>query len=338
MQTVLRTILSAGAVATAAMLAGAAALSPAQAATIEIHNTMSPGGSEEAALQRFKEIIEERSNGEMTVNVYLASQLGNESEVLELLNIGQTQMSLTGGAFMGQYAPEYNAVSVPFVFPNWEAVEHYIMETPSGEAMQEQARERGNLVYLGPQMRAFRHMTSNRPVESPEDLDGLPMRLPQIPVWVDVWEELGVQAVVIPASDIYLAMRTGQVDAHENSLASPYTRQLWEVQDYIITTSHLSFPWHWVASADWWDSLSEEERTMIREAVEEARQYGIEVEREKDEYYREALIERGMTFIDVEQAPFREAAAPAVDAALAEMADSVRGDIETAIEASQQSE
>lgn len=338
MQTVLRTILSAGAVATAAMLAGAAALSPAQAATIEIHNTMSPGGSEEAALQRFKEIIEERSNGEMTVNVYLASQLGNESEVLELLNIGQTQMSLTGGAFMGQYAPEYNAVSVPFVFPNWEAVEHYIMETPSGEAMQEQARERGNLVYLGPQMRAFRHMTSNRPVESPEDLDGLPMRLPQIPVWVDVWEELGVQAVVIPASDIYLAMRTGQVDAHENSLASPYTRQLWEVQDYIITTSHLSFPWHWVASADWWDSLSEEERTMIKEAVEEARQYGIEVEREKDEYYREALIERGMTFIDVEQAPFREAAAPAVDAALAEMADSVRGDIETAIEASQQSD
>jgi len=320
----------------AAVLAGAATLAPAHADTIEIHNTMSAGGSEEAALQRFKEIIEERSGGEMTVNVYLASQLGNEAEVLELLNIGQTQMALTGGAFMGQYAKEYDAVSVPFVFPDWEAVEHYIMETPSGEAMQEQARERGNLVYLGPQMRAFRHMTSNRRVETPEDLEGLPMRLPQIPVWVDVWEELGVQAVVIPASDIYLAMRTGQVEAHENSLASPYTRQLWEVQDYIITTAHLSFPWHWVASADWWDSLSDEERTIVSEAVEEARQHGIAVEREKDEYYREALIENGMTFVDVDQGPFREVAAPAVERALAGMADTVRGDIEAAIEASRQ--
>jgi tripartite ATP-independent transporter DctP family solute receptor len=336
MKFTLRTVLSVGAVATAAVVTGAAALAPAQAETIEIHNTMSPGGSEEAALQRFKEIIEERSDGEMTVNVYLASQLGNEAEVLELLNIGQTQMSLTGGAFMGQYAPEYNAVSVPFVFPNWEAVEHYIMESPSGEAMQEQARERGNLVYLGPQMRAFRHMTSDRPIETPEDLEGLPMRLPKIPVWVDVWEELGVQAVVIPASDIYLAMRTGQVEAHENSLASPYTRQLWEVQDYIVTTSHLSFPWHWVASADWWDSLTDEERTMITEAVEEARQHGIEVEREKDAFYRDALIEKGMTFIDVDQAPFREAAEPAVDRALAEMAEGVSDDIEASIDASQQ--
>lgn len=317
-----------------ATLPGALVVSQqASAAGIEIHNTMSAGGSEEAALQRFKELIEARSDGDLDVNVYLASQLGNESEVLELLNIGQTQMALTGGAFMGQYAPEYNAVSVPFVFPNWEAAEHFIMHTPSGKAMQARALERGNLVYLGPQMRAFRHMTSNRAIHSPADLQGLKMRLPQIPVWVDVWQQLGVQVVVIPASDIYLAMRTGQVEAHENSLASPYTRQLWEVQKHIITTAHLSFPWHWVASASWWNGLSDAQRTLISAAVEEARQHGIAVEREKDEFYRNGLIEKGMTFIDVDQGPFREAAAPAVARALGEMADGVAADIEASIEA-----
>lgn len=326
-----------GAFASVAVAAGLLSFGSAQAQqTIEIHNTMSAGGSEEAAMERFKEIVAERSDGKFEVNVYLGSQLGSENEVLELLNLGQTQMALTGGAFMGQYAPEYDPVSVPFVFPNWESVEHFIMETDSGKAMQEQARERGNLVYLAPQMRAFRHMTSNREINTPADLAGLPMRLPQIPVWLDVWQELGVQAVVIPASDIYLAMRTGQVVAHENSLASPYTRQMWEVQDYIITTSHLSFPWHWVASASWWDSLDEEDRTMIVEAVEEARRHGIEVEREMDEFYREALIENGMTFIDVDQGPFREAAAPAVQRALAEMADGVAEDIEASIAASGQ--
>lgn len=323
-----------GLAASAAVTAGLLAVS-AQAQVIEVHNTMSAGGSEEAAMERFKEIIEERSDGNLEVNVYMGGQLGDEVEILELLNLGQTQMALTGGAFMGQYAAEYDAVSVPFVFPNWGAVEHYIMETDSGKAMQEASLERGNLVYLGPQMRAFRHMTSNREIHTPEDLQGLPMRLPQIPVWVDVWEELGVQAVVIPAPDIYLAMRTGQIEAHENSLASPYTRQMWEVQDYIVTTSHLSFPWHWVASANWWNGLDEADQELIREAVEEARQYGYEVEQEKDNYYREALIEKGMTFIDVEQAPFREAAAPAVQRALAEMADGVTDDIDAAIEASE---
>ena len=332
MTTALRRAGSAGAgllLATGLLFGGHAAAQQ----TIEIHNTMGPGGSEEAALLRFKELVEERSDGEFEVEIVLGGQLGSETDVLQLLNLGETQMSLTGGVFMGEYAAEYDAVSVPFVFPNWESVEYYLLNTSSGEAMQEQALERGNLVYLGPQMRAFRHMTSNRRIETPDDLQGLPMRLPQIPVWVDVWEELGVQAVVIPAPDIYLAMRTGQVDAHENSLASPYTRQMWEVQDYIVTTAHLSFPWHWVASDGWWSGLSDDQQAMLSEAVEEARQHGIEVERERDEYYRSALIENGMTFIDVEQEPFREAAAPAVDRALADKADSVIPDVESAIEA-----
>lgn len=314
----------------ATLAAGALATGLAAAQTIEIHNTMSPGGSEDAALQRFQEIVSERSDGRIEVNVYLGGQLGAEIDVLQLLNLGQTEMALTGGLFMNEYAPEYDAVSIPFVFPTFEAVEHYILETESGAAMQEQSREQGNLVYLGPQMRGFRHMTSSRAIETPEDLQGLRMRLPEIPLWVDVWEELGVQAVVIPAPDIYLAMRTGQVEAHENSLAGPYTRQMWEVQDYIVTTAHLSFPWHWVASAAWWDDLDEADQEMIREAVEEARAHGMEVELEADEYHRTALTENGMTFIDVEQAPFLEAAGPAIERAMAVMAEGVAEDIEAA--------
>lgn len=321
------------AIALAAGLGLAAAPAPLAAQAIEIHNTMSAGGSEEAALTRFAEILAERSGGAMEVNVILGGQLGSETDVLQLLNLGQTQMALTGGLFMSEYAPELDAVSVPFVFPTFEAAEYYLMNTDSGAAVQAQARERGSLVYFGPQMRGFRQMTSDRPINSPEDLQGLRMRLPQIPLWVDVWEELGVQAVVIPAPDIYLAMRTGQVAAHENSLGGPYTRQMWEVQDYIITTSHLSFPWHWVASARWWDGLSEDEQAMVTEAIEEARQHGIAVEQEREDYYRQALIENGMTFIDVDQAPFREAAAPAIARALEAMADGVAADIEAAIAA-----
>lgn len=301
--------------------------------SIEVHNTMGAGGSEDAAIQRFSEFLNERAPGRFDVVPYLGGQLGSEVDVLELLNLGQTQISLTGGLFMNQYATEYDAVSVPFVFPDWASVEHFMVNTDTGRAIQAQSRERGNIVYLGPQMRAFRHMTSNRAINTPDDLQGLTMRLPQIPIWLDVWGELGVQPVVIPAPDIYFAMRTGQVQAHENSLASPYTRQMWEVQDYIIMTAHLSFPWHWVASARWWDGLSAEDQALITEAVEVARAHGFAVEQEADDYYRVELISNGMTFIDVDQAPFREVARPAVERILSGLADGVTDDIEAAIAA-----
>ncbi len=319
-------------------LAGVVALALAAPAAaqdiIEIHNTMSPDGSEEAALQRFKEVVEEQSDGRFEVRIYMGGQLGDETEVLELLNLGQTQMALTGGAFMNQYTPEYDAISVPFLLPSWDAVEAY-MQTDSGIALQEQARERGGILYFGPQKRAFRHMTSNRAIHGPDDLEGLTMRLPEIPVWVDVWQTLGVQPVVIPAPDIYLAMQTGQVEAHENSLASPYTRQMWEVQDYIIETGHLSFPWHWVASERWFDGLSDEDQQLIAEAAEIARQHGTAAEDEMDAYYREALQERGMEFIEVDPAEFAEAAAPAIQEVVAGFADGVAEDIEAALSAAE---
>ena len=317
-------------------LAGVVALALAAPAAaqdiIEIHNTMSPDGSEEAALQRFKEVVEEQSDGRFEVRIYMGGQLGDETEVLELLNLGQTQMALTGGAFMNQYTPEYDAISVPFLLPSWDAVEAY-MQTDSGIALQEQARERGGILYFGPQKRAFRHMTSNRAIHGPDDLEGLTMRLPEIPVWVDVWQTLGVQPVVIPAPDIYLAMQTGQVEAHENSLASPYTRQMWEVQDYIIETGHLSFPWHWVASERWFDGLSDEDQQLIAEAAEIARQHGTAAEDEMDAYYREALQERGMEFIEVDPAEFADAAAPAIEAVVAQFADGVAEDIQAVLDA-----
>ncbi len=318
----------------AGVLALGFAVPAAAQETIEIHNTMSPDGSEEAAIERFKEEVEARSDGRFEVTIYMGGQLGDETEVLELLNLGQTQMALTGGAFMNQYTPEFDAISVPFLLPSWEAVEAY-METESGLQLQELAREQGGILYFGPQKRAFRHMTSNREIHGPDDLEGLSMRLPEIPVWVDVWESLGVQPVVIPAPDIYLAMQTGQVEAHENSLASPYTRQMWEVQDYIIETNHLSFPWHWVASESWFDGLSDEDQAMIAEAAEVARQYGTEQELEMDAYYREALMENGMEFIEVDPAEFADAAAPAIEAVVEGFADGVAEDIQAVLDATQ---
>ena len=294
---------------------------------IDVNCTMKPGGSEEASIKKFKEIVARESNGRMNVRMFMSGQLGKEKAVLELLKIGQTQIALTGGLFRSMFAKKYDPVSIPFYMGTWECIKGY-MEGPMGKKIGELAAEKGGIIDFGPQKRAPRHMTSNRKIVEPEDIKGLKMRLPAMPIWVDVWKELGALPMVIPAPQIYLAMKTGQVDSHENSLVSPYSRKLWEVQKYIILTSHIFFPWEWVASKVWFEKLDAKDQKIIRDAVEVARAYGDRVEDEKDSFYVTELKKRGMVFITPNAAAIRAKAMPAMKRAVANLAPEVAVEID----------
>jgi tripartite ATP-independent transporter DctP family solute receptor len=294
---------------------------------IDVNCTMKPGGSEEAAIKKFKEIVEAKSNGRMNVKIFMSGQLGKEKAVLELMKIGQTQMALTGGIFRTMFAKEYDPITIPFYLPTWEAAKAYL-EGPLGKKIGQLAEEKGGVIDFGPQKRAARHMTSNKKINGPDDIKGLKLRLPAIPIWVDVWKEVGALPTVIPAPEIYLAMKTGQVDSHENSLVSPYSRKLWEVQKYIIMTGHVYFPWHWVASKKWFDGLSPEDQQLIRDAVAEARAYGDKVEDEKDAFYAEELKKKGMEFITPDNKAIRAKAMPAIERALSGLAPEVAVEVE----------
>ncbi len=299
-------------VVAAALLVVPAYLSTALAAPIQVHvnNTMPAGGSEEAGIAKFKELVEQRSKGEMAVTGFLSGQLGGEKAVLGLMKIGKTEMSLTGGIFLGQYAPEYNAMNVPYLF-TWEQVVDYVAG-PAGKKIEELSSKRGGLVVLGPQYRGPRQMTSNKPIREAKDIKGIKMRLPEEPTWLRVWKALGALPVAIPAPEIYMAMQTGQVEAHENTLVSPYSRSMWEVQKYIIMTSHIYWPWWWVASESWFNNLTPDQQKIVRESAAEAAKYGEKVEREKDEFYTAELKKKGMTFITPDVDSIKKAARPAL--------------------------
>lgn len=294
---------------------------------IDVNCTMKPGGSEEAAIKKFKEVVEEKSDGRMNVKIFLSGQLGKEKAVLELMKIGQTQMALTGGIFRTMFAKAYDPITIPFYLPTWEVVQAYL-EGDMGKKIGQLASEKGGVIDFGPQKRAARHMTSNRKIMGPGDIEGLKMRLPAIPIWVDVWKELGALPTVIPAPEIYLAMKTGQVEAHENSLVSPYSRKLWEVQKFIIETGHVYFPWHWVASKKWFDSLSAADQKLIGDAVQEARAYGTRIEDQKNAFYAAELKKNGMQFITPDNKAIRTQALPAIQRAVDKLDPEVAAEVE----------
>ena len=300
---------------------------PAGEFDIDVNCTMKPGGSEEAAIKKFKEIVEQKSNGRMNVKIFMSGQLGKEKAVLELMKIGQTQMALTGGIFRTMFAKSYDPITIPFYLPTWEVVQAYL-EGPMGKKIGQLASQKGGVIDFGPQKRAARHMTSNRIIRGPDDINALKMRLPAIPIWVDVWKALGALPTVIPAPEIYLAMKTGQVEAHENSLVSPYSRKLWEVQKYIILTGHVYFPWHWVASKKWFEGLSAEDQKLIDDAVQEARAYGTRIEDEKDAFYAAELKKNGMQFITPDNRAIRARAMPAIQRAVGELEPEVAAEVQ----------
>ena len=225
------------------------------------------------------------------------------------------------------FAKEYDPISIPFYLSDWECVKAYL-EGPMGKKIGQLALEKGGIIDFGPQKRAGRHMTANRKIIETEDIKGLKLRLPAMPIWVDVWKELGALPTVIPAPEIYLAMKTGQVDAHENSLVSPYSRKLWEIQKYIILTDHVFFPWHWVASKAWFDKLDAKDQALIRKAVAEARACGDKVEDEKDAFYATELKKKGMIFVTPDKAAIRAKAMPAINRAIGNLAPEVAAEID----------
>lgn len=121
----------------AAFIGSGLLISAVQAANpvqIQVNNTMKPGGSEEAAVLKLAEILEVKAPGKFVVQPFLSGQLGGENAVLELLNIGETQISITAANWRGQYAPELDPIAIPFLFPSNESIEAY-METPSGKKL-----------------------------------------------------------------------------------------------------------------------------------------------------------------------------------------------------------
>lgn len=299
----------------------------AKTINIDVNSTMKPGGSEEAAIMKFKEIVEQKSGGRMKVRPFMSGQLGKENAVLELMKIGQTQMALTGGLWRINLAAEYDIATIPFYLSSWEVVKEYL-EGPFGKKIAELGIKKGGMIDLGIQKRAPRRMTTNKAVKTAADIENLKLRLPANPVWVAVWKQLGALPTVVPAPEIYLAMKTGAVDSHENSLVSPYSRKLWEVQDYIIMTDHIYFPWHWAASKVWFDKLSAEDQKIIRDAVEIARAHGSEVEDKMDAFYIEELTKKGMTFVTPDNAAIRAKAMPAIESVLKKMAPGVAEEVD----------
>ncbi|SDI15236.1 TRAP transporter substrate-binding protein [Alteribacillus bidgolensis] len=172
--------------------------------------TNDDSGITAAMREHFDERITELSDGSIEVEYFMGGQLGGENEQLSQMEAGEIDLGM-GVLHADSYYPEYNAINVPFLFKDFEAMQKFI-DDDMRQQINEKAIEEGGIRTLGMQSYGGRWVTSNKPFSNPEELEGLKIRMPEFETWVPVFEELGALPTPISASEIVSALQTGTVD------------------------------------------------------------------------------------------------------------------------------
>lgn len=325
----------------AAMLAATFAFGAAQAQTTEIKFGigMPEGDSPEfQALARFKEYVEFKSNGEMTVRLFPGNQLGSEREMIEMVQQGSLELTFPAdGAMAGFYAP-MQVWSIRYIFES-APIAWSVMQSDFAKRMKDDILATTGIRALAFSQNGFRSFTNNvRPLITPQDMAGLKIRTMESPVYMTMVNALGATAVPIAGSEVVMALRQGVVDGQENPPAVVFNGGHGEVQDFFTLNEH-TFGLHViVANNDWFTSLSPGQQQIIKDGAEMMAVTENLLKTEGDWKYSRRLVEEmGMTIhvsTPEEKAAFKEIAQPPVLAFIREgVGDQIVDDMIAAVEA-----
>ncbi|QST00664.1 TRAP transporter substrate-binding protein [Pontibacillus sp. ALD_SL1] len=249
-------------------------------------------------LLKFKEIVEEKTDGSIKVETFHSGQLGDDRTMIENLQINSQQVVIPSTAPMANFVPEFSVFDIPFLFPS-EDVADQVLDGETGKKILDKL-EGQDLKGLAYWENGFRDLTnSKRAVSSVEDFDGLKIRTMENDLHLDAFKALGANPTPMAFTELFTAMQQGTVDGQENPYATIYLQKFYEVQDHVSNTHHIYSPFVFLMSKTFFDNLSEENQKIVKEAAEEAGEYERKLNREANEKYLKKLQEEGMEFTEI---------------------------------------
>ncbi len=212
------------------------------------------------------EQLVEISNGEMRIQLYPSGQLGSERECLELLQVGSLDMTKVSAAVMENFAPVYQVLSLPYIFKSRKHA-YQVLDGEVGRYLLDQGsnyRLRG-LCFYDAGSRSF--YTKDKPVSSPNDLEGLKIRVQRSKTAVEMMNNLGGSPTPIPWGELYTALQQGVVDGAENNPPSFYFSRHFEICKYYAINEHTTVPDVLLIGTSTWKRLDDQQRSWLKEAA-----------------------------------------------------------------------
>ena len=268
--------------------------------TIRVSHTLAPESHYHQGLLYWKELVEERTDGSVMIEVFHSAQLGSERDVVEGVSLGTIEATLTSTGPLPNFTNAFMVFDLPFIVQDREKAYAW-MDGPNGQEILASLESSG-IRGLGIWENGFRNLTnSERFVDSPEDMDGLKIRLMENPIHVATFETLGARAVPMPFGELFTALQQGTVDGQENPLVIIETSKFYEVQDYLSLTGHFYSPAVLLINLEFWNNaLTAEEREIVAQAELEARRWQRDFSMRGEQALRATLNEQGMEIADVD--------------------------------------
>lgn len=281
--------------------------------TLRIGTVLAPSDPMGQGLEKFKADVEAATKGEVKVEVFHSSQLGDTTEMIDQARVGANIGTVTDVARLSSFVPSLAIMSAPFLFDTYDQADTFALSADY-LAWGDELKEKSGLVmlasnwYQGP-----RHLLTQKPVSTPADLAGVRMRTIGAPVWIETIRAMGAEPTPMAWGEVYSALQLGVLDAAEAQPTAITGAKLYEVVKNVTRTGHIQLVTALVVGAEAWDQISPENQKIVRDLAVESGRYASRMTIDLGEKSLADVAGSGVAVSDVDLAPFKAAVAGVYD-------------------------
>ncbi len=238
---------------------------------------------------KFKELVAERLNGKVNVEIYPNGQLFGDNKVLEAVLLGDVQLASPSLSKFKKYTKQLQVFDLPFLFNDMAAAERF-QQSDVGQSLLKTVEKKG-LIGLGYMHNGMKQLSASKPLHTPADAKGLKFRIMSSDVLAAQFEAIGATPLKKPYSEVFTLLQTKAIDGQENTWSNIYSKKFHEVQNNITASNHGLLDYMVVTSAEFWQGLPDDIRTELKKALDESIAYGNKIAGEKSQSDKQAIID-----------------------------------------------
>ena len=262
-------------------------------------------------MKKTAETVAQKTNNRIQIQVFPSAQLGTGKDMIEAVVFGSQAMATEGAAMFSQWSPRLSIMEAPYIFRDVDHM-YKVMKGPIGQEMQDELVTKRGLRSLGVLYYGVRQLTANKPVTKPEDVKGMKLRVPEVPLYLEMARAWGANPTPMAFAELYLALKQGTVDAQENPIPTINSGKFYEVQKYLVLTGHIMVPQFHAISDKLWKSLSTADQKILQDAVDEGITFSNEMLIKQEQSLVDEFKKKGMQVITPDVEAFRKASMAAI--------------------------
>ncbi|MBT2570115.1 TRAP transporter substrate-binding protein DctP [Planococcus sp. ISL-110] len=277
----------------------------------------SQGDVQDLYANKFKELIEEETDGRVSVDVYTTGTLGGNDDMFTQLQTGAVDMAITSPGFTGSVIPQTQIMNIPYLFSNNPEVNRKVLDESEAlyGTLADKYEEKGLEIFKF-WTEGSMYWTGNKKITEPTDMKGLKMRGMPTDMIMESYKLMGADPQATDSGEIYTMLQTGGIDGQENPLFFIYNSNFHEVQDYLMDSKHHIYITATVANSEWFSSLAEEDQKLVNEIMQEVNDWSFTMQQEEEEKAMAEIKKSDMEIIELtedQRESFKELVAPIRD-------------------------